>query len=313
MSVRWRNNNEMTSRRSSISSFIPPGWVSIRLVVCSLKGFFSSHVHLMEQLTIDLVSHSLAFVSDPSTLAYRTILTEPMCSFCLELLSLPTLPVEKFNEEHPHYHLAKSLLDSIHTTANNRTSLIIKSYLNIIKQLQFQFMTEEELQTLHDLILRLRQVCFNSLRCCSHFLVFKYPNLSVVVVNLIKSIEDQLKSSLALIEKLVDQQSRIETFERCCSSTVFRPMAITKRNERVRLHQPHRWASNVSLHIVHFKIERTKRWWILTKSRRQKARRENWVHIVTWPWISKMTPTNFSRLRCFAVLSTDDARLFELI
>ena len=115
----------------------------------------------MEQLTIDLISHSLAFVSDPSTIAYRTILTEPMCSFCLELLSLPTLPTEKFNEEHPHYHLAKSLLDAIHTTSNNRTSLIIKSYLNIIKQLQFQYMTHEELQIILDLVLRLRQVCWN--------------------------------------------------------------------------------------------------------------------------------------------------------
>lgn len=165
----------MISRRSSISSSIPPGWFSIRLAVRSLSGFSSSHVHLMEQLTIDLVSHSLAFVSDPSTLAYRTILTEPMCSFCLELLSLPTLPVEKCNEEHPHYHLAKSLLASIHTTGNNRTSLIIKSYLTIIKQLQFQFMTQEELQTLHDLILRLRQVCFNSLQCSSHFSVCSIP------------------------------------------------------------------------------------------------------------------------------------------
>jgi hypothetical protein len=116
---------------------------------------FSPNIRLMEDLTFDLVARTLPFVSDHSTIAYQSILTEAMCSFCLELLSLPTLPIE----EHPHYHLATNLLESIHRSANHRTAFIIKSYLNTIKHLQFQYMNQEQLQTLLDLIIQLRQVC----------------------------------------------------------------------------------------------------------------------------------------------------------
>jgi hypothetical protein len=81
-----------------------------------------------------------------------------MCSFCIELLSLPTLPIDKITEENSHYHLAKNLLESIHNSTNNRTAFIIKSYLNTIKHLQYQYMNKEQLQYILDLIIRLRQV-----------------------------------------------------------------------------------------------------------------------------------------------------------
>jgi hypothetical protein len=84
---------------------------------------------------------------------------ESMCYFCIELLSLPTLPIDKLNEEHSHYHLARNLLEAIHNSTNNRTSFIIKSYLNTIKHLQFQYMNKDELQIIFDLILQIRQVC----------------------------------------------------------------------------------------------------------------------------------------------------------
>ncbi|UJR21826.1 hypothetical protein I4U23_024900 [Adineta vaga] len=141
-----------------------------------------SHVQLIEELTFDLVSRCLPCVSDNTTKAYQSVLTESMCSFCVELLSLRTLPID----EHPHYHLAVNLLESIHQSTNNRTTFIIKSYLNTIKHLQFQYMNKEQLQTLLDLIKRVRQ----------------YPNLLSIISNLIKSIEDQIESSLKLIHKL---------------------------------------------------------------------------------------------------------------
>ncbi|CAF1672992.1 unnamed protein product [Rotaria sp. Silwood1] len=95
------------------------------------------------ELTFDLVSRYLPFVSDNSTIAYKSILIESMCYFCIELLSLPTLPIDRSNEEHSHYHLAINLLESIHNSTNNHTSFIIKSYLNTIKHLQFQYMKKE--------------------------------------------------------------------------------------------------------------------------------------------------------------------------
>jgi hypothetical protein len=121
--------------------------------------FFSSNVLLIEELTYELVARCLPFVSDNTTIAYQSISTESMCYFCLELLSLPTLPMDEINEEHSHYHLGKNLLQSIHNSTNNRLSFIIKSYLNTIKHLQFQYMTKEQLQILFDLIVQLRQVC----------------------------------------------------------------------------------------------------------------------------------------------------------
>ncbi|CAF4766634.1 unnamed protein product [Rotaria sp. Silwood1] len=102
-----------------------------------------SNVLLIEELTFDLVSRYLPFVSDNSTIAYKSILIESMCYFCIELLSLPTLPIDRSNEEHSHYHLAINLLESIHNSTNNHTSFIIKSYLNTIKHLQFQYMKKE--------------------------------------------------------------------------------------------------------------------------------------------------------------------------
>jgi hypothetical protein len=115
---------------------------------------FSSNVLLIEELTFDLVSRYLPFVTDNSTIAYKSILTESMCYFCIELLSLPTLPIEEYS----HYHLAINLLESIHNSTNNRTTFIIKSYLNTIKHLHFQYMNKEQLQIILDLIIRLRQV-----------------------------------------------------------------------------------------------------------------------------------------------------------
>lgn len=102
-----------------------------------------------------MVSRCLPFVADNSTSAYKSILTEPMCNFCIEILSLPTLPTD----EHSHYYLAKNLLESIHNSTNHRTTFIIKSYLNTIKHLQFQYMNKEQLEIIFDLIIRLRQVC----------------------------------------------------------------------------------------------------------------------------------------------------------
>jgi hypothetical protein len=67
--------------------------------------------------------------------------------------------MDPLNEEHSHYHLAKNLLESIHNSTNNRTSFIIKSYLNTIKHLQFQYMNKEQLEIIFDFIIRLRQVC----------------------------------------------------------------------------------------------------------------------------------------------------------
>jgi hypothetical protein len=106
-----------------------------------------------------LIIRYLPFVSDNTTIAYQSILTEAMCCFCLELLSLSTLPIDEINEEHSHYHLGKNLLQSIHNSTTNQPSFIIKSYLNTIKHLQFQYMTKEQLQILFDLIVQLRQVC----------------------------------------------------------------------------------------------------------------------------------------------------------
>lgn len=77
-----------------------------------------------------------------------------MCYFCLELLSLPTLP----NNEYSHYNLGTKLLESIHNSINNRTTFILKSYLNTIKHLQFQYMNREQLEHFFNLIQRLRQV-----------------------------------------------------------------------------------------------------------------------------------------------------------
>jgi hypothetical protein len=82
-----------------------------------------------------------------------------MCSFCIELLSLPTLPMDTLNEEYSHYHLAKNLLELIHNSTNNLTPVNIKSYLNTIKHLQFQFMNKEELDIIFHIIVQLRQVC----------------------------------------------------------------------------------------------------------------------------------------------------------
>lgn len=82
-----------------------------------------------------------------------------MCYFCLELLSLSTLPIDQLNDESSHYHLAKKLLEFIHNSTNNRTTFILKSYLNTIKHLQFQYMNKEQLQIIFNLIIQLRQVC----------------------------------------------------------------------------------------------------------------------------------------------------------
>ncbi|CAF2951936.1 unnamed protein product, partial [Rotaria sp. Silwood2] len=147
-----------------------------------------SNVLLIEELTFDLVSRYLPFVSDNSTMAYKSILIESMCYFCIELLSLPTLPIDKSNEEHSHYHLAINLLESIHSSTNNRTSFIIKSYLNTIKHLQFQYMNKEQLQIILDLIIQLRQ----------------YPNLPLIISNSIKNIEEQIQSCFKLIKKLTN-------------------------------------------------------------------------------------------------------------
>jgi len=125
------------------------------LIYSFIFSIFSSNVLLIEELTFDLVSRYLPFVADNSTIAYKSILTEPMCYFCIELLSLPTLPIEEYS----HYHLTINLLESIHNPTNNRTTFIIKSYLNTIKHLQFQYMNKEQLQIILDLIIRLRQVC----------------------------------------------------------------------------------------------------------------------------------------------------------
>ncbi|CAF3772992.1 unnamed protein product, partial [Rotaria sp. Silwood1] len=147
-----------------------------------------SNVLLIEELTFDLVSRYLPSISDNSTIAYKSILIESMCYFCIELLSLPTLPIDKTNEEYSHYHLAVNLLESIHNSTNNRTTFIIKSYLNTIKHLQFQYMNKEQLQIILDLIIQLRQ----------------YPNLPLIISNSIKNIEEQIQTCLKLIKKLTN-------------------------------------------------------------------------------------------------------------
>ncbi|CAF0809532.1 unnamed protein product [Adineta ricciae] len=147
----------------------------------------TSNVQLIEELTFDLVSRYLPFVFDRSTKAYQSILTESMCSFCLQLLSLPTLPIE----EHPYYHLAKRLLETIHQSTNNRTTFIIKSYMTTIKHFQFEYLTKEQLQNLLDSLLPLQQ----------------YPNVPSVVSNLIKNIFDQIESSLKLINRLTGERN----------------------------------------------------------------------------------------------------------
>lgn len=140
-------------------------------------------------MTLELISHSLPFTTDPSTTAYRTVLTESMCSFCLELLSLPSLPKEKINEgEHSHYFVAKNLLKTLYETASRRTPVILKSYLNILKHLQYSYMTEEELELLLELMVRLEELCFNA---------------STAIVSAMKSVEEQIQSCLALIDKYV--------------------------------------------------------------------------------------------------------------
>lgn len=140
-------------------------------------------------MTLKFIIHSLPFTSDPSTTAYRSVLVEPMCSFCLELLSLPTLPKEKGDQaEHSHYFIGKNLLEVLHSTTGHRTSVILKSYLNILKHLQYSFMNQEELQILLEFILRLEEMSFNS---------------STTILNTIKSIGEQIQSCLKLIEKFV--------------------------------------------------------------------------------------------------------------
>ncbi|CAF3958597.1 unnamed protein product, partial [Rotaria sordida] len=150
-----------------------------------------SNVLLIEELTFDLISRYLPFVSDHSTIAYKSILIESMCYFCIELLSLPTLLIDKLNEEHSHYHLAINLLESIHNSTNNHTSFIIKSYLNTIKHFQFQYMKKEQLQIILDSIIQLRQ----------------YPNLPLIISNSIKNIEEQIQSCLKLIKKLTNDNN----------------------------------------------------------------------------------------------------------
>jgi len=81
-----------------------------------------------------------------------------MSSFCIELLSLSTLPCDETNPESPHYHLTKNLLQSFENSPTNRMTFILKSYLNTIKHLQFQYMTHEQLESILDLIIQLRQV-----------------------------------------------------------------------------------------------------------------------------------------------------------
>lgn len=129
---------------------------------------FSSNVLLMEELTFDLISRYLPSVLDNGAMAYRSISTDSMCYFCIELLSLPSLPIDKLNEEHSHYHLARNLLESIHNSTNNRTVFIIKSYLNTIKHLEFQYMKEEHLQIIFDALIRIRQVCYHFSEIIDH-------------------------------------------------------------------------------------------------------------------------------------------------
>ncbi|CAF1361882.1 unnamed protein product [Adineta steineri] len=156
--------------------------------ITSFFYFFShlsnSNVLLMEELTFDLITHCLPFISNNSTIAYKSILTESMSYFCIELLSLLTLPTEEYS----HYNLAKNLLESIHNSTNNSTICIIKSYLNTIKHLQFQYMNKQQLNIILQLIIQLRQ----------------YPNLPMIITNSIKSIHDQIQSSLKLIGKLTN-------------------------------------------------------------------------------------------------------------
>ncbi|CAF3811421.1 unnamed protein product [Rotaria sp. Silwood1] len=175
------------------------------------------------ELTFDLVSRYLPFVSDNSTIAYKSILIESMCYFCIELLSLPTLPIDRSNEEHSHYHLAINLLESIHNSTYNHTSFIIKSYLNTIKHLQFQYMKKEQLQIILDSIIRLRQ----------------YPNLPLIISNSIKNIEEQIQSCFKLIKKLTNDNN---DDQRSCSpspsslinskriSSTFKPSIISSPN-----------------------------------------------------------------------------------
>ncbi|CAF1581455.1 unnamed protein product [Adineta steineri] len=89
--------------------------------ITSFFYFFShlsnSNVLLIEELTFDLITHCLPFISNNSTIAYKSILTESMSYFCIERLSLLTLPTEECS----HYNLAKNLLESIHTSTNNHT------------------------------------------------------------------------------------------------------------------------------------------------------------------------------------------------
>lgn len=105
-----------------------------------------------------------------------------MCSFCIELLSLPTLPSDQTNPEPSHYHLAKNLLQSIENSPNNRITFILKSYLNTIKHLQFQYMTQEQLEFIFNLIVRLRQVR-HSKRFNRNLVFFSYSLVSKFTIN----------------------------------------------------------------------------------------------------------------------------------
>lgn len=187
----------------------------------------SAHVKLMERLTLELITHSLPYTSDPSTIAYRTVLSESMSSFCLELLSLPTLPAENDQERtHSHYYLAKHLLDDLHNSTSHRTTVILKSYLNILKHLQYSYMKQEELENLFELTHRLEEVCFN---------------LPALVLNAMKSVKEQIHSCLQLINKFV----RLHHDEReTISCGLFRSMETTKTSVRILNHHCHRVLSN---------------------------------------------------------------------
>lgn len=231
--------------------------VSTKSTVHSPRNSFlcSTNVLLMEELTFDLVSRSLPFISDATTVAYQSILIESMCYFCLELLSLSTLPIDQTHEEHSHYHLGKKLLQSIHQSNNHRTGFIIKSYLNTIKHLQFQYMNREQLEVLFDLIVQVRQVSSIEKRSSSKFIVlFQYPNLPLVITSTIKHIEEQIQSNLKLIDKLVNIRNigMIRTL-----IIYFRRMAIETINDLVHHHHLLRSVLNeILLPSIHWLLHR---------------------------------------------------------
>ncbi|CAF0733746.1 unnamed protein product [Didymodactylos carnosus] len=178
---------------------------------CLIKKFFYFFVHtstdnlqLFEEFFYRTITLNYPFSDNKKlNVKYIFVQIDAMCKYCIELLSLPTLPVhvadldhipeqdEKEQSHNPHFRLARRLLLKIHSDTQAKSPLVIASFVHVLKYCHFKYLTKSELEYINNLIIKL----------------YQYQNLSQSLRKTIKSIEDKIHSLLIQIHKLQQKLS----------------------------------------------------------------------------------------------------------